>query len=76
MTKKTYSLLLNVTVEESSATSDGRKKQEYYFTGWKNANFKKTLFDLKDPVVQSKNASMQRLGEVIFKSVQKMATGK
>ena len=56
MTKKTYSLLLNVTVEESSATSDGRKKQEYYFTGWKNANFKKTLFDLKDPVVQSKNA--------------------
>lgn len=76
MRKKTYSILLNITVEEGKSTSDERAIRKYYFKGWKNANFKKELFEIKDPIIQSKASSLQKIGDTIFKAVQKMATGR
>ncbi len=76
MVKKTYSILLNITVEEEKNSSGDRIVRKYYFKGWKNANFKRELFEMKDPIVQSKVSSLQKIGDTFFKAVQKMATGR
>ena len=76
MAKKTYTLILNVEVEEDQRPE--RKEYYYQFKGWKHGIISKEneiSFEGKNisvPYSRWSNRELQELGEVIHKAVAEM----